>query len=270
MGPTRKTDNYNSAFAEKLRDLISEKAISMTQLGKELGVKQQTVSQWADGKTTPALNHLKPLASYFEVTIDELVTGVAPENEAMHLDTGLSNLTIEKLKQLKTDDVTDDMDDMDYDDRGFYDKSKSKIIIEFLNIIIENIYSNDHNLSRFAESCMNYIVGAHGPILMQEEYKREKQEGIVLIGHIDRPNFQNDDLDFKTYQLTKDFEYFIVDLTKNREIARRARAIYKKANLHLPDYSDSRYKPEAMFSQYYQENPHIIEVDIEHGENKDD
>ena len=219
---------YNSAFATKLRDLLEKNSISKTKLANDLGVKQQTISQWADGSTTPALKHLKPLALYFNVTIDEMVTGVAPSNEELHLNTGLSNRAIEILKQLNGGDRNN--------------KIHNQIIIEFLNVIIENMDSELHNSSRLALHCMNYIIGAHEPILEQERLKEQKAEGWVIFTDINRPNMKNDDLDFRTYRLTKDFEYFIEHLTRDAKIVERAKKIYMEGNLYLPDYSDRRFK----------------------------
>ena len=234
MDATSKSD-YDSTFAKKLRDLIEAKSVSMTALAKELGVKQQTVSQWADGSTTPALKHLKPLASYFDVSIDELVTGVATDNEELHIDTGLSNLAIEILKQLSADGADDGV------------SGDSKVIIEFLNVMIESMNSECYSLSRLARLCMDYIVGAHKPILEQEKLAALEAEGGEVFVHTDRPNYRNDVLDFRTYRLTKDFEYFIEHLTKSLKTAARAKKIYVEGNLNLPDYSDSRFKPGAIF-----------------------
>ena len=227
MNSTRKPD-YDSAFATKLRGLLESKSLSMTELANRLGVKQQTVSLWANGSTTPELKHLKPLALYFCISIDELVTGVAPNNEELHLNTGLSNSAIEILKKLNTDDIDSDK------------ASDNKISIEFLNVIIENMNSRFHSLSRLARLCMDYIIGAHESILAQERMKREEAKNFEFLVHKDRPNIKNDDLDFKTYRLTKDFEYFIEHLTKNPIIVKRAKKIYMDNNLNLPDYRDSR------------------------------
>ena len=255
MKATRDSE-YNSIFASKLRDLLEQKSISRTKLASVIGVKQQTVSLWADGSTTPKLEHLKPLASYFEISIDELVTGVAPDNEAIHLDTGLSNLAIEILKRLNSDNKN---------------KSKNIIIIEFLNVIIESMDSKVYSLSRLARLCMDYIVGAHGSILEQEELKMEQQKGMVHLVHIDRPNMKNDNLDFRTYQLTKDFEYFIEHLTKKPKIAERVKRVYIESALDLPDFSDSRFSPGAFSGG---NNPKDIpikaKISVEDSESEDD
>lgn len=232
MKSTRKSD-YDSPFAKKLRDLLEKKSISKTKLASELGVKQQTVSQWSDGYTTPELKHLKPLASYFGISIDELVTGLAPDNEDIHLDTGLSNSAIEILKKLSINDK---------------DKFENNLIIEFLNIIIERMHYRFNSLSQLSCQCMEYIIGAHIPMLEQENLIKEESKKFEIFCHRDRPNLKNDDLDFKTYRLTKDFEYFIEHLTKDREIADRVKTIYGKFNVNTPDYSDRRFSA-AVFDE---------------------
>lgn len=236
---TTRESGYDSAFAKKLRDLLESKSVSMTKLGSILGVKQQTVSQWANGSTTPEFKHLKPMASHFEISIDELVTGVAPGNEEFHLITGFSNLAIEKLKKLSARDIDNDA------------LGKNKVIIEFLNIVIENMDSKFYSLSRLAQLCMEYIIGAHKPILEQEDLIKKEASGWEILVPLDRPNFKNDDLDFKTYQLTKDFEYFIEHLTRNPKISQRAKKIYMESNLDIPDYSDSRFEIFKDISEKY-------------------
>jgi len=88
---------------------------------------------------------------------------------------------------------------------------------------------------------MDYIVGAHDPILFIEKARKTSSEGCGHFVHSDRPDFQNDTLDFKTYQLTKDFEYFIRDLTINSKTVDRVKTIYASGKFNLPDYNDSRF-----------------------------
>jgi len=283
---TTRNSDYNSVFALKLRSLLENKSISMTLLANELGVKQQTVSQWADGSTTPALKHLKPLASYFGISIDELVTGVTFENEEVHSNTGLSNLAIEILKQLNADDIDNDVFNVikaiRNEQRGVegcckklsplraaYLPGENRIIIEFLNVIIESMNSKSYSLSRLARLCMDYIIGAHEHILWQDDVIKKEAKGWTYLVHIDRPNYKNDDLDFKTYQLTKDFEYFIEHLAKNSKIAERAKKIYMDGNFGLPDYSDSRFKPGAIVDESALEKYPIEFLDTEEASDKE-
>ena len=245
MKSTRKKD-YDSIFASNIRKLLDTKSMSKTQIAKQLGVKQQTVSQWADGSTTPALKHLMPLASCFGISVEELLTGVAPENREMYEDTGLSNEALELLKWVNTHEEPDnDMDQVAQIERlksGRYllNGHKDKILLEFLSIIIETIKTRDNSFLWLAHLCMDYIAGAHEPLLEFEELDKRSKQNLVVFAHADRPDHRNDDLDFRTYRLARDFEYFIQFLTKDTKIANRVKLVYKNANLQMPDYSDSR------------------------------
>ena len=226
MDSTRVSDYY-SAFAKKLRSLLEENSVTKTALAKKLGVKQQTVSQWADGSTAPKLEHLIQLASTFNVSIDELATGIAPENKKVHSNIGLSNSAIEILKRLNNSDAKN--------------KVHNQIVVEFLNIMIERVDTKFYSLSRLARLCMDYIIGAHEPLLEQEELAKQRVIGMDIFVHRDRPNSRNDDLDFRTYQLTKDFENFIENLAKNSKIVELIKSIYIEGDLDVPNFSDRRF-----------------------------
>lgn len=60
-------------FADNLKILRFKKGVSQNQLAQICGVSQNLVWQWENNKTEPMLETLKKLASYFEVTLDELV-----------------------------------------------------------------------------------------------------------------------------------------------------------------------------------------------------
>lgn len=63
----------------KFGDFIYQKrkALGLTQeeLGRKLGVTNKAVSKWEVGETTPDITVLEPLASIFNVTVDELLLG---------------------------------------------------------------------------------------------------------------------------------------------------------------------------------------------------
>ena len=60
-------------FAENLKSLRKEQDISQGKLGGYVGVSQQCVSEWENGKIEPTLTYLWKLADLFGITIDELV-----------------------------------------------------------------------------------------------------------------------------------------------------------------------------------------------------
>lgn len=63
-------------FNDRLTDLRKRKGLSQEQLGYELGVSRQTVSNWELGQSYPDFQRLVLLSDYYEMSLDELVKGV--------------------------------------------------------------------------------------------------------------------------------------------------------------------------------------------------
>lgn len=63
-------------FNDRLADLRRKKGLSQEQLGYELGVSRQTVSNWELGQSYPDFQRLVLLSDYYEMSLDELVRGV--------------------------------------------------------------------------------------------------------------------------------------------------------------------------------------------------
>jgi transcriptional regulator with XRE-family HTH domain len=105
MGKSKSAD-YTSVFALNLRGLLERHPehggrTTYGKLGGVLGVKPQSVSQWANGDTTPDMRHIVPLAEFFGVDCDYLLTGVSSENRTVWEDLGLHENTVRFLKDLK-------------------------------------------------------------------------------------------------------------------------------------------------------------------------
>jgi transcriptional regulator with XRE-family HTH domain len=101
-----KAADYNGLFAKNLRDLLEKhphtgERTTYNTLGTELGVKPQSVSQWANGDTTPDMKHIVPIARFFGVDANFLLTGVSAENETVWQDLGLHENSIRELKRMK-------------------------------------------------------------------------------------------------------------------------------------------------------------------------
>jgi len=56
-----------------LKELREEKELSQAELGKEIGVKQTTISQYERGLREPDFQTLKRLCDFFAVTADYLL-----------------------------------------------------------------------------------------------------------------------------------------------------------------------------------------------------
>ncbi|MFA9467801.1 helix-turn-helix domain-containing protein [Streptococcus sp. E24BD] len=66
-------------FAEQLKDFRHQKGLSQDDLANQLHLSRQAISRWENGETAPDLDTLVKLSSIFEVTLDELATGIKPE-----------------------------------------------------------------------------------------------------------------------------------------------------------------------------------------------
>ena len=60
-------------FAEKLRELRTEKNLSTVALGKELNVSNSTICRWEKCEIVPTITHLYNIAMFFCVSTDYLL-----------------------------------------------------------------------------------------------------------------------------------------------------------------------------------------------------
>lgn len=59
-------------FAERLRELRTERKITIQELGKEIGVSHPTISRWENCLREPSLANAKEVAKFFNVSTDYL------------------------------------------------------------------------------------------------------------------------------------------------------------------------------------------------------
>ncbi len=62
-------------FNEKLQDLRKKKGITQEELAGSLFVSRAAISKWEYGRGYPNIDSLKAIASFFGLTIDELLSG---------------------------------------------------------------------------------------------------------------------------------------------------------------------------------------------------
>lgn len=67
--------------------LRKKKGITQENLAKNLNVSNQAVSKWESGKCCPDIDILPDLASFFGVSIDELLLGKRISNVKSHIET---------------------------------------------------------------------------------------------------------------------------------------------------------------------------------------
>ena len=58
---------------ERIRELRDEKRLSQARLAKEMGVTQQTISDYEKGRIEPSIETIKKLCKFFDVTAGYLL-----------------------------------------------------------------------------------------------------------------------------------------------------------------------------------------------------
>ena len=62
-------------FNEKLQELRKQKGLTQEELAQWLYVSRTAISKWEYGRGYPNIDSLKGIAKFFEITIDELLSG---------------------------------------------------------------------------------------------------------------------------------------------------------------------------------------------------
>lgn len=59
-------------FSERLKRLRKNKGLKQQELAEIFGIKQNSYSDWENGKTEPSFDNLVKLADFFDVSLDWL------------------------------------------------------------------------------------------------------------------------------------------------------------------------------------------------------
>lgn len=62
-------------FNEKLQKLRADRNLTQEELAEKIYVSRTAISKWESGRGYPSIDSLKSIAGFFEVTIDELISG---------------------------------------------------------------------------------------------------------------------------------------------------------------------------------------------------
>ena len=62
-------------FSTKLQELRKKKGLTQEQLANILFVSRTAISKWESGRGYPSIDSLKMIAKYFEISIDDLLSG---------------------------------------------------------------------------------------------------------------------------------------------------------------------------------------------------
>lgn len=70
-------------ISERIFQLFEEQKKKQADLARVLGVRQNTITNWKQTKTSPASEHLEAIAAFFGVSVDYLVTGREPQHSVV-------------------------------------------------------------------------------------------------------------------------------------------------------------------------------------------
>lgn len=86
-------------LSQNLKNIRLKNRYNQEYVAAQLGVTNQTISNWEKGKRTPDINSLVKLANIYGVTVDTL-TGSDKRNECIELLNIVSNMNPDKRNKL--------------------------------------------------------------------------------------------------------------------------------------------------------------------------
>ena len=83
----------------RIKKLREKSGLSQAELAKDMKVTREVVAKWETGDRDIKTEHTARLAKHFDISCDELLTGVKHENRGFNDKTGLSDKSIDRLAQ---------------------------------------------------------------------------------------------------------------------------------------------------------------------------
>ncbi len=68
-------DELKANFADNIKTLRDKVGLTQLQLGEKLGFSDKTISKWENGDVMPDVATLDHIASYFKITVNDLIYG---------------------------------------------------------------------------------------------------------------------------------------------------------------------------------------------------
>ena len=92
-------------FAQRFKYLRQSKGWNQVQLGENLGVKKQTISNWENDNIMPSTEMLEKIATFFQVSTDYLLgrENVSMEGVLTMDITGLTPQQVEHIRAIVED-----------------------------------------------------------------------------------------------------------------------------------------------------------------------
>lgn len=89
----------NYKLPEILKEKMRERNLTQSALAKDFGFVQQTIQQYCSGKNEPDFKTAKKLADYFNISLDELITGSKYELKEIREYLGFTDNELKNLKE---------------------------------------------------------------------------------------------------------------------------------------------------------------------------
>ena len=90
----------DNKFSSMLKQALKQKGITQTELARSIRVKPNTISNYCKGVSQPDVDVIIKIASYLDMPIDYLLTGKRYENKNAREELGLSEQSLQILKEL--------------------------------------------------------------------------------------------------------------------------------------------------------------------------
>lgn len=98
-----KREELKEDIANNIMRILKNKNITQKQLAYNIGIAESSISRAFHAVREFNVYELKCIAEFLNVTIEEILTGIAPENTKEHIRTALNNSAINWLKYIEAE-----------------------------------------------------------------------------------------------------------------------------------------------------------------------
>lgn len=136
--------NNTNVFPERLKEMRLKRGMTQKELGEKVGVKQNTFTNWENGKREPNFDNLIKLAEFLNVSVDKLL-GVKIEDNQTAI--GMFELLEEYL-----DDQCDNISFLESDYRAGYEQALEDVS-EFVSDLASEDFSLQDMYDEYSRHC---------------------------------------------------------------------------------------------------------------------